>query len=149
METQSSEELSPIKFAIDKFEKLREQAPSFTDAIYLDGVLAVLESSLKYEEDYIAQILKPTDSNDQEGKWYKIYCESVRHSDFIDFYMKIKDEFNLYPGNKNKAVFEKLISETEQIRDWAIDHSYTDDETDGIKDIDAAIKSAKKALEKF
>lgn len=148
METQSSQELSPIKLAIKKFEDLKEKALNFQDAIYLDGVLAVLDGVVKYEEDYIAQLLNPTDNN-QEGRWYKIYCESARHSDFVDFYLKIKEEFNLYPGNKTKAVFENLINEAEQIRDWAIDHSYTDDETDGIKDIDAAIKSAKKAIEKF
>lgn len=45
-----------------------------------------------------------------------------------------------------EKVTESLLKEASDMRDKLIDSGVTDDETDGIKDADAAIKSARAAL---
>ena len=47
------------------------------------------------------EVVEPTDEN-IEGKWYKIYRQAWREEDFLKFYMKIKEEFNLYPPTPSK-----------------------------------------------
>jgi hypothetical protein len=47
-----SQEETPIKKLIKQFEELKEKAPSIRDMVYLDGVLAVLDTNLSYETEY-------------------------------------------------------------------------------------------------
>lgn len=44
---------TPIAKAIKQFEELKEKAPSLKDMIYLDGVLAVLDTIKPYEEEML------------------------------------------------------------------------------------------------
>jgi hypothetical protein len=44
---------TPIEKTIQEFERLKNEATSIKDAIYLDGVLAVLDSFKEYEKSYI------------------------------------------------------------------------------------------------
>lgn len=46
---------TPIAKAIKQFEDLKEKAPNLKDMIYLDGVLAVLETIKPYEKEVIEQ----------------------------------------------------------------------------------------------
>lgn len=44
---------TPLNKIIKEFERLKDKSKTFKDAIYLDGVLAVLDGFKKYEEEYI------------------------------------------------------------------------------------------------
>ncbi len=59
MKKETEEEQStPIEKVIKEFERLKEKAPSIRDMVYLDGVLAVLDSHKEYEKKYFAEKLK-------------------------------------------------------------------------------------------
>lgn len=47
---------TPLNKVIEEFERLKDESKTFKDVIYLDGVLAVLDSFKKYEKDYIEHI---------------------------------------------------------------------------------------------
>ena len=44
---------TPLNKTIKQFERLKDNSKTFKDAIYLDGVLALLEGFKKYEKEYI------------------------------------------------------------------------------------------------
>lgn len=47
---------TPLNKVIEEFERLKDESKIFKDAIYLDGVLAVLDGFKKYEKNYIELI---------------------------------------------------------------------------------------------
>lgn len=53
-------QMTPIQEAIHTFETLQEKSESIKDRLYLDGVIAVLESLLPKEENYIREIIDAT-----------------------------------------------------------------------------------------
>ncbi len=46
---------TPINKAIEQFEELQSKAKNLKDVIYLDGVLAVLDTIKEYEKESIEQ----------------------------------------------------------------------------------------------
>lgn len=44
---------TPLNKVIKKFERLKDEAKTLNDIVYLDGVLAVLDGFKTYEEEYI------------------------------------------------------------------------------------------------
>lgn len=51
---------TPINKAIEQFEELKSKAPNLRDMLYLDGVLAVLDSLKPYEEEFVKTISNTT-----------------------------------------------------------------------------------------
>jgi hypothetical protein len=47
---------TPIEKTIKDFELLKENAVSLKDAIFLDAVIAVLQTNIAYEQKYIESI---------------------------------------------------------------------------------------------
>lgn len=47
---------TPLEKAKEEFEKLKNKATKLQDLVYLDGVLAVLDSLDEYEKEFIKQL---------------------------------------------------------------------------------------------
>jgi len=57
---------TPIQQLIKKFENLKSKAESLKDIIYLDGVLAVLDTSIEPEKEYIKTYARIQIEKDRE-----------------------------------------------------------------------------------
>lgn len=75
---------TPLNKLIKEFERLKGEANTFKDVIYLDDVLTVLDSYKEYEEEYI-KFIKLTTNN----KTLHNYNEDVK-----DFLKKIINHGN-------------------------------------------------------
>ena len=51
---------TPLEKAKDEFDKAKDKAKTIQDLIYLDGVLAVLDSLDEYEKNFIKTLKKNT-----------------------------------------------------------------------------------------
>lgn len=65
---ETEEALTPIETAIKKFEELKAKSESVRDIIYLDGVMAVLDSVKEYEKNFYSEKLKSSLPSEQEIK---------------------------------------------------------------------------------
>lgn len=80
---------TPIKQVIKKFEDLKAKAEALRDIIYLDGVLAVLETSMEDEKEYIERYARLQIEKHMERVKAQIAYD--------DGATTIEDSFNIVP----------------------------------------------------
>ncbi len=71
------ENITPIEKSIKEFERLKSKADTVRDMVYLDGVMAVLDSMKEYEKTYHAAMLKQ--EMPSEEQMYDSFCEHYSH----------------------------------------------------------------------
>lgn len=82
---------TPVEKLIREFEELKEKASSIKDKLYLDGVLAVLETNRTYEREIIEKAFMEGQKN--AGKWI------TPSSNNLPMYKNISLTFAIFIGS--------------------------------------------------